>query len=361
MGKMVEGKRKPNLKDFKPHLYLKPEKEVDLLLEKRGKIDLGKSLDLSLEEKEKIDLGKSHEITRETDLAKSLVLEKRPKVGKSLKDLKDSTPHLNLHPERKVNLSMEEKGQIDIEDFKAPLYFKAGVTPTLQEEITLPPLPTIDPRPGKKDLRSKNKSLSPTLKHSLENLFKTTSSLPTKKGKLSTRKPIRGSYNRALNAARGSKTEVDETVDVIKMPMEEGIIGGAVLDEDKTNKVPTPAPVVKYRHYAPALIANDITAEEALGVVKTFGADAVEQEEAHAVNGVDENHVVEETPGIEEPHNVAFVDEVDGVEKDHGVAGQGKDHAVDGVDKYGVDDDFKRELVKKANSPKFLYKRVSIE
>ena len=359
---MVEGKRKPNLKDFKPHLYLKPEKEVDLLLEKRGKIDLGKSLDLSLEEKEKIDLGKSHEITRETDLAKSLVLEKRPKVGKSLKDLKDSKPHLNLHPERKVNLSMEEKGPIDIEDFKAPLYFKAGVTPTLQEEITLPPLPTIGPHPGKHfSLSGKNKSLSPTLKHSLENLFKTTPSPPTKKGKLSTRKPIIGSYNRALNAARGSKTQVGETVDVIEMPMEEGIIGGAVLDEDKTNKVPTPAPVVKYRHYAPALIANDITAEEALGVVKTFGADAVEQEEAHAVNGVDENHVVEETPGIEEPHNVAFVDEVDGVEKDHGVAGQGKDHAVDGVDKYGVDDDFKRELVKKANSPKFLYKRVSIK
>ena len=351
---MVEGKRKPNLKDFKPHLYLKPEKEVDLLLEKRGKIDLGKSLDLSLEEKEKNDLGKSHEITRETDLAKSLVLENRPKVGKSLKDLKDSTPHLNLHPERKVNLSMEEKGQIDIEDFKAPLYFKAGVTPTLQEEITLPPLPTIGPHPGKHfSLSGKNKSLSPTLKHSLENLFKTTPSPPTKKGKLSTRKPIRGSYNRALKAARGSKTEVDETVDVIKMPMEEGIIGRAEL--------PTPAPVVKYRHYAPALIANDITAEEALGVVKTFGADAVEQEEAHAVNSVDENHVVEETPGIEEPHNVAFVDEVDGVEKTHGVAGHGKDHAMDGVDKYGVDDDFKRELVKKANSPKFLYKRVSIE
>ena len=331
---MVEGKRKPNLKDFKPHLYLKPEKEVDLLLEKRGKIDLGKSLDLSLEEKEKFDLGKSPELSRlekeDTDLAKSLVLEKRPKV------LKDSKPHLNLHPERKVNLSMEEKGQIDIEDFKAPLYFKAGITPTLQEEITLPPLPTIGPSPGKKGRRGKNKSLSSALKHSLGNLFKTTPSTPTKKGKLSTRKPIRGSYNRALNAARGSKTQVEETVDVVEMPMEEGVISGADLDEVKTIKVPTPAPVVKYRHYAPALIANDITAEEAIGVVKTFGDDAVEQEKAHAVDGVDENHVVEETPGIEEPHNVAFVDEVDGVEKAHGVDGN-----------Y----DFERELIKKANSP----------
>ena len=334
---MVEGKRKPNLKDFKPHLYLKPEKEVDLLLEKNGKIDLGKSLDLSLEEKEKFDLGKSPELSRlekeDTDLAKSLVLEKRPKVdlGKSLKNLKDSKPHLNLHPERKVNLSMEEKGQIDIEDFKAPLYFKAGVTPTLQEEITLPPLPTIGPRPGKKGRRGKNKSLSPALKHSLNNLFEPTPSKPTKKGKVLTRKPIRGSYNRALNAARGSKTQVDETVDVVETPMEEGIISRADLDEVKTNKFLTPAPVVKYRHYAPALIAKDITAEEALGVVKTFGADAVEQEKAHAVDGVDENHVVEETPGIEEPHNVAFVDEVDGIEKDHGADGQGKDHAADDV------------------------------